>query len=219
MEQTLHQQLVNLSQNITYNRIRYISTILVETKEHFPEHKVNEQELSAWLHRFLDAVTSDLLEGTDVNIKSVLLDYLHTFKKVRYNPNKSHLVYALHILRNIIIENVHDEELISEIIFQFSSISDLLENRSITEAHFWNFLAFTAPYIVIISLIVDHYFTNNTFEVLIFKLIVVVFFSTAVIWWWWAMSKLIILTVSFTYFKVSFTEIKNKLIKVREDLK
>lgn len=219
MSNVSNKELINLIQGISYNRLKHCLIALDETKEAFPNDKINEQDLSRWIHRFYDAITSDLIDSTDNNIKSAILDYSHLFKKIRFESEKVHLVYALHSLRNIIIDNLHDEEIISDVIVKFSTVKKLIKDRHVTEAQIWNFAAYSIPYVILLTLVLDFCFNECNYQENILKFTILGFFSVAVVWWWWAMSKIIIMSLSFTQFKIHLAELHKKLGDLRTKLK
>lgn len=219
MNNVSNKELITLIQGISYNRLRHCLTALDETKEAFPDDKINELDLSRWIHRFYDAITSDLIDSTDNNIKSAILDYSHLFNKVRFEKEKVHLVYALHSLRNIIVDNLHNEEMISDVIIKFSTVEKLIKDRHVTEAQIWNFAAYSIPYAILLALVLDFCFNECNYQKNILKFTIVGFFSVAVMWWWWAMSKIIIMSLSFTQFKLRFAELHKKLAELRTNLK
>lgn len=87
------------------------------------------------------------------------------------------------------------------------------------EATLWQYAAWTLPFTALAILGFEYWIGLDTWYSITIIIISVTFFSISVLWWWWAVRKFADLMDSMKETDKNFTEVKQSLKSIREELK
>ena len=93
-----------------------------------------------------------------------------------------------------------------------------LYRRAVKQSNLWKYLAWSLPLIWLALEFLSHVFGVEHWHD---KLLIgggVVFFAISVLWWWWAVDTIKLFAEAMQRTTSNFTEIKQELRKVREDI-
>ena len=87
------------------------------------------------------------------------------------------------------------------------------------EATLWQYAAWTLPFTALAILAFEYWIGLDTWYSISIIIICVTFFTVSVFWWWWAVRRFADLMDAMKQTDKNFTEVKQSLKSIKEDLK
>lgn len=85
-----------------------------------------------------------------------------------------------------------------------------------TEATYWKYAAWTAPFVALTILILELWLGEPEFIQKTIKFITITFITVSVFWWWWAIHKIIVILESMERTSDNFEDVKKELRETRK---
>ena len=91
-------------------------------------------------------------------------------------------------------------------------------DKTLREASYWAYAAWTAPFVALAVLIGEILIGTDSILGATSIAVVITFVTTSVFWWWWAITKIVYMVNMTTQVEQNFNQLKNEISKLNKDL-